>query len=141
METTHSTVQQADFKGYKPVQASNPMQTILIVYDGAISFLNKALEYAEKGDIKNKNIYTNKAGDIIVELNNCLDMDAGGEISENLRNLYVFTGRLLVEAITKNSAWALKEVVKILTGLKESWTYVADRAEEINGQTASGFGN
>ena len=69
------------------INTSNPLKIILMMYDGCINFLNKAIDYAEAGDIKNKNIYANMARDIIVEFNNALNTEAGGEIAKGLRSL------------------------------------------------------
>ncbi|MFC1887119.1 flagellar export chaperone FliS, partial [Thermodesulfobacteriota bacterium] len=69
---------------------SNPLKLVVMLYDGAINYLNKAIEYMNAGDIKNKNIYANKARDIIEELNNSLNAEQGQELAQNLRRLYFF---------------------------------------------------
>jgi flagellar protein FliS len=74
MDTNYSEVKNTDFTTSRQVNSTDPMKIILMVYEGAIKFLKKAVEYGEQGDIRNKNIYTNKAADIIVELNNSLNM-------------------------------------------------------------------
>ena len=108
----------------------DPLRIILMLYDGCMSYLKKAIAYAESGDVKNKNIYTNKAGDIIFELNKALNMAAGGEVAENLSALYIFMGRHLVDATQKNSTRGLHEVIKMLSGLREGWNHVAASASE-----------
>jgi len=117
-------------------KVDDPMRIILMLYDGCISYLNKAIEYAENGDIKNKNVYINKAGDIIFELDNALNIEAGGEIAENLRSLYVFMARNLVDAVQKNNTRGLHEVIKMLSGLKEAWDHVA---ESMKGRAGKGM--
>ena len=131
MNVEHYLEKDTGMDFHDEINPPDPMQTILMVYDGAINFLNRAVEYTDDGDIKNKNIYINKAADIIVELNNCLDMEAGGEISENLRSIYIFIGRLLVESFTTDKTRALKESIKILSDLKEGWTYVANSVNKV----------
>jgi len=111
------------------------MKVVLMMYDGSISFLNKAIEYAEKGDVKNSNIYANKANDIIVELDNAVNDEAGGELSKNLKWLYSFMNRHLVEAIQKNESRGLSDVIQMMSNLKGSWRYVSNwtgNSEEIN---------
>jgi len=109
----------------------DPVRIILMLYDGCISYLKKAIEYAENGDVKNKNIYTNKAGDIIFELNKVLNMEAGGELAANLSALYIFMGRHLVDATQKENTRGLNEVIKMLSGLREGWDHVAQAAGSI----------
>ena len=104
--------------------AADSMKTVIMLYDGAINFLKKAIEYAENGDLKNKNVYANKAADIIVELNTCLNMEKGGEIADNLSSVYVFMGRNLVDAILNDNVRGLSEVIKMLSNLKEGWEHV-----------------
>ena len=36
---------------------SDPLKIIVMLYDGAINYLHKAIEYNETGDIKNMNIF------------------------------------------------------------------------------------
>ncbi len=108
----------------------DPMRIILMLYDGCINYLKKAIEYAENGDVKNKNIYTNNAGDIIFELNKVLNMEAGGGLAENLSALYIFMGRHLVDATQKENTHGLNEVIKMLSGLREGWDHVAQAMED-----------
>ena len=106
---------------------SNPVKIIMMLYDGAINFLNKAIQYAEHGDIKNKNIYANKARDIIEELNNSLNEEAGQELAQHLRRLYFFMNRHLMKANWKNDTRGFKEVIELLSSLKEAWKDVHDQ--------------
>ena len=117
---------------------TNPVKLIVMLYDGCINYLNKAIEFAEDNDIKNKNIYTNKAGDIICGLNDVLNLEAGGEIAENLRNLYVFMGRHLVDSIHRKNTRGLREVIKMLSSLKDGWNHVAEATQGLKGNPLEG---
>jgi len=117
--------------GETELKTSNPMKIILLLYDGAITFLKRSIEYAEKGDIKNKNIYANKARDIIVELNNSLNLEAGGEIARGLRRLYFFMDRHLMQASWNNDLKGLKDVAKLLASLREAWEDVYRQSPQI----------
>ena len=104
------------------INTSNPLKIVLMMYDGSINFLKKAVEYGENKDIKNKNIYVNKARDIILELNNALNMEASEEIAGSLRKLYFFMNRRLIEASWSDNAKGLiEEVAQLLSNLKEGW--------------------
>lgn len=140
MELNYSGATKTDNTVYDLLTALNaenehdPVRIILMLYDGCISYLRKAIDYAEGGDVKNKNIFTNKAGDIIFELNKSLNMEAGGEVAENLSALYIFMGRHLVDATQKNSTRGLHEVIKMLSGLREGWNHVARSAGDRAGK-------
>lgn len=110
------------------LKRDDSMKLVIMLYDGAIGFLNKAVEYAEKEDTQKKNIYLQRANDIIVELDGALDVDAGGEISKNLKLLYSFMNRQLVEAALNNTLKGVKDVMRMMSELRESWQYVNDTA-------------
>ena len=111
------------YSNYKEtdINTATPLKIILKLYDGSISFLKKSIEYLEKGDVKNKNIYANNAREIIVALNNSLNVDAGGEIAQNLRNLYLYMNRRLMQANWQNDIHGLQEVIQLLSNLREAW--------------------
>ena len=117
------------------INTSNPLKIVLMMYDGCINFLNKAIDYAEAGDIKNKNIYANMARDIIVEFNNALNTEAGGEIAKGLRSLYFFMNRQLMEANWNNDVQGLKEVIQLLSSLREGWQDVYNQKVSLDYQS------
>lgn len=106
---------------------SNPLKIILMMYDGSITFLKKAITYANAGDIKNKNIYANMARDIIVEFNSVLNIEGGGEIATSLRRLYFFMDRHLMQANWKNDTQGLEEVTQLLSNLRNAWQDIYDQ--------------
>ena len=62
-----------------------------------------------------------KAQNIILELNTVLDMEAGGEVAQNLRSLYNFMNKHLAQANTQSDAQAIREVINLLEELNQSW--------------------
>jgi len=94
---------------------------IVLLYEGAISFLTKAKACLDEKDIPGACNLINRAQDIIEELNASLNMEAGGDIAANLRRLYLFMGDELVQAKVKGKAEPLDEVVRMLTTLNEAW--------------------
>ena len=94
---------------------------IVMLYDGAIKFMRLAIKDMEARDDESKARYINRAQDIINELNTVLDMEAGGEISANLRKLYLFMSRRLSEANTKRDPQLIREVITLMEELNKSW--------------------
>ena len=117
------------------INTSQPLKLVIMLYDGAITYLNKSIEYAENKDIKNKNIYANKALDIINELNHYLNMEAGGEVAQNLRSLYLFMVRHLMKSNWDNHLQGLNEVIQLLTNLREAWQEISNQKENTDHQT------
>jgi flagellar protein FliS len=98
---------------------------VVMLYDGAIKFLKMAIKEIEAKNPEAKGKYINKATDILLELNAVLDMEAGGEVATNLRKLYLFMGRHLTEANTKQDIGKIEEVIKLLEELNQSWKTIS----------------
>ncbi len=110
------------YQQYKKTQVDTADQGKLIVmlYDGAIKFVNKAIDLIPQKKIEevHKNIV--KAQDIISELMTSLNMDAG-DISNRLLSIYMYINRRLIEANLSKSTEPLLEVRKHLTELRGAW--------------------
>ena len=94
---------------------------IVMLYDGAIKFMKLAIREMEAGNYAAKGRYINRAQDIVNELNAVLDMDGGGDISQNLRKLYLFVNRRLSEANGKRDPQMVREVITLMEELNQSW--------------------
>ena len=98
---------------------------IVMLYDGAIKFMIMAIREMEEGNFEAKGNYIKRAQDIIIELNTVLDMEAGGEIALNLRKLYLYMGRRLNEANTKQDPKRIEEVITLMEELNQGWKAIA----------------
>lgn len=102
---------------------------IVLLYEGAISFLVKAQACQKADDIPGACNFINRAQDIIDELNASLNLDEGGEIASNLRRLYIFMGDQLVKAKVEKTQEPIAEVVKMLSTLNEAWREAVSKPE------------
>ncbi len=95
------------WQSYRQVtaQTASPEQLVLMLYDGAISFLEKGLTGFNYTDPLEFNLTINnnvlRAQAIINEMNGRLDMQQGGEIAENFRRLYNYFHRRLQEILPR----------------------------------------
>jgi len=103
------------------VTTQSKSRLIVMLYDGAIRFLRLAIREIENNNYEAKGLYINKAIDIINELNAVLDMDAGGEIANNLRKLYIFMINHLSQANLKCDPQPIRDVIKLMEELNQSW--------------------
>ena len=94
---------------------------VVMLYEGAIKFLKLAIKDIEAGNTEEKGKYISKAIDILFELNAVLDMEAGGDVATNLRNLYLFMGRHLTEANAKQDIGKIEDIIKLLEELNQGW--------------------
>ena len=101
---------------------------IVMLYEGAVKFLNQAIEQidaADGGNIAERAEYITKAANIINELNAILDVEAGGNIATDLRRLYQFMIRHLLQANISNDTRMIREVIDLLEDLNEGWKAIS----------------
>ena len=108
------------------VTTQSPGGLVVMLYDGAIKFLNQAIAELEAGNMGEKGRYLGKATDIIIELNNILDMGSGAEVAANLRRLYDFMIRHLTQANFKKDPQMIREVIVLLEDINQGWKAIAE---------------
>lgn len=101
------------------INTSSPGELLLMLYDGCIQFLKKAIKNIESKDYQQKNYFIQNADSILDELIITLNMDY--EISEKLLALYVYMKEKLYEANIKLKKESLQEVIDMMTELRGSW--------------------
>jgi flagellar protein FliS len=132
MELSYSsTVQKDDFNPMAG-QEKNPIEAILMLYDGSIQFLERAVKFSEMGNISDRDFYIGKAKQIIAGLQNTIDFEAGGEVAENLSTFYLLIDRMLSNSVGTNDMNGLQQVIQMLSGVKEAWQYVSESLPEKN---------
>jgi flagellar protein FliS len=115
------------WESYRKVatQTASPGQLVLMLYDGALGFLEKALTgFAYKDPAMfNQTINNNiiRAQAIIHEMNASLNMEAGGDVAANFRRLYNYFFRRLTEANRKKQQAPIEETISRLRVLRDSW--------------------
>lgn len=111
----------------KVTTAYNPVELVIMLYDGAIDFLDKAATAINMREVPIKIKYIDKAIAIIEELLNALNLEVGGEIAINLQNLYLHMMRELVFANAKNDDNRVKHVIGLLRELREAWVQIKNQ--------------
>jgi flagellar secretion chaperone FliS len=102
------------------IQTADQGTLILLCYDGAVNFLRKGKKAIEENNTEDRSTFLNKAQNVIWELINSLNFDAG-EIAHNLESIYNYMIRRIIEADYHNNVEAIDEVIHYLQELKESW--------------------
>ncbi|MDY6973956.1 MAG: flagellar export chaperone FliS [Thermodesulfobacteriota bacterium] len=102
---------------------------VVLLYEGAIQFLNKARDGINESNIEQRSNNIMWALDIIDELRNSLSLSEGGEIAKSLNSLYLFMQKHLISANIKSSAQMIQDVLNMLLSLKEAWEEVASNPE------------
>jgi len=132
------------WESYRKVatQTATPGQLVLMLYDGAIKFLEKALTGFEYDDplMFNQTINNNilRAQAIVHEMNATLNMEAGGEVSSNFRRLYNYLYRRLTVANRTKQKEPIEECISRLRVLRDSWAEMlrnGGESQKSTGQT------
>jgi flagellar secretion chaperone FliS len=129
-------MQSNPWQSYRKVaaQTASPGQLVLMLYEGAIRFLEKGLAGFQHDDPLEFNTAINnnilKAQAIIQEMNATLNMEAGGETASNFRRLYDYFHRRLQEANIKKQREPLEEVVTRLRVLRDSWAEMLQKGQD-----------
>ncbi len=110
-------------KEYKKnqVETATPEKILILLYDGAIQYLNKAKIGLEQNDLPQFHHNLLGCEKIILEFMNTLDMEAGGSLAQNLYRLYQYLYNTLVKTGISKEVKGVDEVLKHLTGLRETW--------------------
>lgn len=103
------------------IETASPEQLTLMCYDGALKFMRRAGKAIEENDLAKLSEATGRAQAIVNELNVTLNMEAGGEIARNLRDIYLFVNRHLANAAMKREQQGIREAMELIEGLRDSW--------------------
>jgi flagellar protein FliS len=93
-----------------------------LLYRGALDSVVSARRYLRVGDIPARSRAITKAMLIVTELSRSLNMQAGGEMSRNLAELYDYILKLLIQANTEQREAPLSEADRLLSTLLEAWS-------------------
>jgi flagellar protein FliS len=105
--------------------AEDPVKLIQLLMTKAVEQLTLARGHMERGEVAPKAEQLARAVAIIDTLNGLVDLEKGGEIARNLRDLYDYATRRVTYANLKNDARALDEATVVLREIKAGWDGIA----------------
>ncbi|MBW5409535.1 flagellar export chaperone FliS [Brachyspira hampsonii] len=131
------------YEKYKKVDVSTASQNRLIVmlYDGAIKFLETACASMDKKhgtEEAHNNIV--KAQEIIYELLSSLNYEAG-DIAHRLASIYTYMNQKLTEGNISKTKPPLLEVIRYLKELKTAWEGVEEQMSKTNSESKAAPNN
>ncbi len=100
---------------------ADPHTQVTAIMTHILANLASARGAIERKDPQNKGVAIGKALELIAILQTSLDMEAGGEISENLYRLYDFMSLRLGQASVHDNVSELEDAISVLTKIKEGW--------------------
>jgi flagellar secretion chaperone FliS len=118
------------------MQTAAPGQIVLMLFEGAIRFLDRAEggfsieDPAESNQAINNNIQ--RAQEILHELDMALDVQSGGELAATLRALYQYMDRRLLESNLNKSAEGIAETRRRLTMIRDAWAAMLQGKTQVD---------
>jgi len=108
------------------VMTATPAELTLMLYEGAIKFVNKAIMSIEKDDVMGAHNNLMKIQRIIEELRASLDHKY--PVAKEFDTVYEYILRRLVEANIKKDKDILEEVLEHLRTMRDTWKEVMKNA-------------
>ena len=118
----------ATLRSYQTIatQTAPPGQLVLMLYEGAIRFLERALAGFQCKDPLDFNLTINnnviRAQEILTELNGSLDLEKGGELARTLRRLYDYMDRQLMLSNRQKTPEGIHDTITRLSVLRDAWS-------------------
>lgn len=114
------------------VLSASPHQLVVLLFDGALSAMKKAIILIEQGDIPGKGQAISKAINIISNgLQSSLNHEVGGDLAANLDSLYDYMTRRLLQANLHNDINAINEVVELLNNIADAWKEIGPHSQNM----------
>lgn len=102
-------------------ETASPHRLILLLYNAAITNIQRASKALDNASLEDANRYNLKAQEIIYELMTCLNEDQGGQIARNLKQIYFYCANQLVQANIQKDKALLAEVEGHIDNLRKAW--------------------
>lgn len=125
---------------YRQTQATTASreEVLLMLYDGAVRFLDEAVDAVRRADTAHAGQRIGKVLAIVAELQASLDYRPAPELCRTLDSLYIFMTQRLLEANQLRSEPLLLEVRELLTSLQATWQQAAEIVRREQAQPSGG---
>jgi flagellar secretion chaperone FliS len=110
------------------VQSRSPLELVVMLYDGALRFCDQAATAMDAGDMTTKAVAMSRAFAVLAELQNTLNVNDGGDVARQLDALYAHMHDRLLDANVQRSSAPIRDVIRLLTPLRDAWSQVATPA-------------
>lgn len=111
------------------ISSASPLELVALLYRAAVDSLEASRRHLASQDVPSRMRSTNRAKDILIELTQSVNRDAGGELPERLVELYDYILRRLNHASLQADDAAYRECIQLLSTLLEAWSTIAVPAQ------------
>lgn len=117
--------QYQSMKADQAVSGADPHRLIVMLMQGVIEKVAAARGYLRQGDRAEKARQISWAASILDGLRMSLDKEQGGEIAQNLDDLYLYMGEKLLQANIHDDDKVLEEVGSLMKTILSGWMEIA----------------
>jgi len=115
-----------DVKVTTGVASANGVQLIQMLFDGLLESLAATKGHIQNGAIVEKGKSIARASRIVIGLQGALDFERGGDLANNLNELYGYVTRRLLHVNARNDLDALEEIFGLMSEIRSAWEGVPD---------------
>ncbi len=108
------------------IEDASPHKLIQMLMNGFLMRVNAAKGAIQRQDYQEKSLQISKAIGIVGGLIDGLDLEKGGEIAANLKDLYEYLNIQLFKASADNSIEILEEVAGLMKEIKSAWDAIPE---------------
>ena len=112
------------------LRMASQSRLIVMIYDEIIDGLNRTIAAAEAGAIQDRFNASTEVITLVTHLADALDLEKGGQIAEDLAQIYKFIVIHLPWVNLKGDPQAARDVLKLVTPLRDAWFALDARIDE-----------
>ena len=100
---------------------ASPHQLVLMLFDGAIEAMSMTIGAIQHNNLELRSKQNTRSITIINGMRECLDMESGSELADNLYSLYQYMAQELFRAGFKNDVDTIRNIQLMLKDIRDSW--------------------
>lgn len=112
------------------IASADPHRLTAMLMQGALDKLAYAKGCMSRDDMKGRSDNLSKATAIFINLRDTLDMEVGGEFSENIYSLYDYFINKLTNIDSNNGIEHIDEVISLFSPIKDAWVAIPEQAKQ-----------
>ena len=121
MNAITALAQYGQIKNDAQISYASPHQLMLMLFDGAIEAMSMTIGAIQQNNFELRSKQSTRSISVINGMRECLDMEAGGDLANNLYSLYSYMAKELFKASFKNDADTVQNIQTMLKDIRESW--------------------
>lgn len=129
MNTTLAMRQYKQVGVHSQIMDATPHRLVQMLMEGVLNRISTAKGNITRKEVSEKGKNISHAIAILGELNASLNPELGGELAENLSNLYDYMTRRLITANLHNDEVILDEVSGLMLDIKSAWDAIPNLLE------------